>query len=635
MRVLNAATLLPLVVCVAAQLCEYESDEWGDSTIAEACFRSVLFSDEVRDETIDMLQRGMQLFGFLDISNNSPELKFPMQVDLNVELEALRSQPFSDDLEFQEAVVALFAKLQDTHTRYRVPQCYRDIDFYQPFNLIGYVSDDGQHAIGISEFIDEEVRQHFEDDLNIRVSQYLDAEVLRINFVNATEFISQYAETHVAVTKDRNTRFNIALSRFAVRSEGFRLQAGYWGYRNLERSPVPSEATVTYELRLDDGSVETVAIPWRARARRDFTGIDDFRSACFKSTRDSMDPPLDLFTNNASPRMTKGWEDEMLYRRDGPKRSKWRQDAILLETSNNAELWQINEITAALTVDTFSPSNTNEFTGAISRMLQIARDLGLTQMVLDMTNNGGGNICLGEYLHNGFFPDDITKPVYDISGSGLSFALARRASDLDNGGTFWSGGRWTDLLDVPFNNTSSAWLENGRILEFGGRERMYSQLLRSTCSANSIDGGGYRAEKIILLTHGFCGSTCAVFSMAMRSHSDVVTTVAVGGYPEDEEMQYMSFPGGQVLESTNVFSTIGQLDMPPSEFLPIDVSTTASWRFAARNIYSPYIPSRYPAEFVFHPADVHLNNDQTSATYVEEMWQRVLPLFKDTRFFHR
>lgn len=54
--------------------------------------------------------------------------------------------------------------------------------------------------------------------------------------------------------------------------QGFRLQAGYWGYRNLERSPVPSEATVTYELRLDDGSVETVAIPWRARARRDFTG---------------------------------------------------------------------------------------------------------------------------------------------------------------------------------------------------------------------------------------------------------------------------------------------------------------------------------------------------------------------------
>ena len=55
-------------------------------------------------------------------------------------------------------------------------------------------------------------------------------------------------------------------------------------------------------------------------------------------------------------------------------------------------------------------------------------------------------------------------------------------------GTHWSGGRWTDLNDVPFNNSSPSWLTDGPILEFGGRERLYSQLLRSTCSANSIDG---------------------------------------------------------------------------------------------------------------------------------------------------
>ena len=64
-------------------------------------------------------------------------LKLFPQVDLIAELEALRSQQFLNDIAFHEAVSLVFAGIQDTHTRYRPPQCYRDVDYYQPFNLVG------------------------------------------------------------------------------------------------------------------------------------------------------------------------------------------------------------------------------------------------------------------------------------------------------------------------------------------------------------------------------------------------------------------------------------------------------------------------------------------------------------------
>ena len=77
----HSVALLTLIVGASAQeQCVFSAGEWVPYAAARDCFESVPFSDEVRDETVDMLQKGMQLFGFLDISNDSPEPKFPMQV---------------------------------------------------------------------------------------------------------------------------------------------------------------------------------------------------------------------------------------------------------------------------------------------------------------------------------------------------------------------------------------------------------------------------------------------------------------------------------------------------------------------------------------------------------------------------
>ena len=53
--------------------------------------------------------------------------------------------------------------------------------FRQSRLFLRYVSENGAHTIGVSDFVDEEVRQHFEDELDIPISRYLGAEVIQIN----------------------------------------------------------------------------------------------------------------------------------------------------------------------------------------------------------------------------------------------------------------------------------------------------------------------------------------------------------------------------------------------------------------------------------------------------------------------
>ena len=60
-------------------------------------------------------------------------------MDLIADLEALRSQEFSNDYAFHEAVTGVYRQLQDTHTRYVTSWCYEDVQFYQPFILVGCV----------------------------------------------------------------------------------------------------------------------------------------------------------------------------------------------------------------------------------------------------------------------------------------------------------------------------------------------------------------------------------------------------------------------------------------------------------------------------------------------------------------
>ena len=174
----------------------------------------------------------------------------------------------------------------------------------------------------------------------------------------------------------------------------------------------------------------------------------------------------------------------------------------------------------------------------------------------------------------------------------------------------------------------------------GGLLRNYSNLVH----INDCGFWGYfiepqkdfSPEDLLILTHGFCGSTCALVANHAAIYDGVPTAVA-GGLSTRKAQQYSSFPGLQVLDAPDFFAQFDELGgdttpgLPtPDEVIPRRLPTTASFRYCIREIYPPQIvtdSSTAPMEFNFQAATWKLDDTLDTAEDPEYLWYEVLPLF--------
>ncbi|KAF9092345.1 hypothetical protein BGX23_004388 [Mortierella sp. AD031] len=83
-----------------------------------------------------------------------------------------------------------------------------------------------------------------------------------------------------------------------------------------------------------------------------------------------------------------------------------------------------------------------------------------------------------------------------------------------------------------------------------GREGTFSKKVTDRfCGAvdsikGSADDALFKAEDILVLTNGYCGSTCAILALQLHERHGV-RTMAVGGH-HGQSMAFTSFPGGAV-----------------------------------------------------------------------------------------
>lgn len=81
--------------------------------------------------------------------------------------------------------------------------------------------------------------------------------------------------------------------------------------------------------------------------------------------------------------------------------------------------------------------------------------------------------------------------------------------------------------------------------------RTYSQLIGlSDAFCAKYDLGEpldnpFEPQNVKILTHGFCGSTCALFATHLHS-VEKVETVVVGGVITQPQQQFFSFPGKRI-----------------------------------------------------------------------------------------
>eukprot|EP00211_Chloroparvula_japonica_P001028 CAMPEP_0119121380 /NCGR_PEP_ID=MMETSP1310-20130426/2039_1 /TAXON_ID=464262 /ORGANISM="Genus nov. species nov., Strain RCC2339" /LENGTH=591 /DNA_ID=CAMNT_0007110943 /DNA_START=311 /DNA_END=2086 /DNA_ORIENTATION=- len=585
------------------------------------------------------MNKSKELYCFLDIARDSPDENLPLSVDLGEELSRIATSVYENDLAFQEDLTSTYVQLNDAHAQYYKPSCYLNFEVRQPVMPAGYVAD-GEDRVAVSRFLAADLVDYFKSTTGFDITTLVGASIDTIDGEPAVEHLRAYSETSIGMSKDAGTRYHLAMVQVTPQPVVKDVAASYWATRT-KRNPLPTADSVRYTFTFPNGTTFGMEFPWTYRALKTYSGLDSFME--------------DYWSDEAGSRQSTtggagGAEEEVVRPRihpllvAGPQAPSVDTSELFEELAGNDNI-QFFILRDGQTVVMTLPSTVSgglKTWGVINSALEQAAERGATRLIIDLTNNGGGSICFGRALLSYFQPDTVPNfGPEDIPNSPLQHLLTTNAVDMGVGSTVWSPGFYTTQDGVRVQNDQIEVLEPGITHVRGGVARNYSEFVHiKQCGfwGNYIQPAkDFRPKDILILTHGFCGSMCSVISSHAAEY-DGIRTVVAGGPAAQEQQQYMSFPGGQVMDSSYAYSSFQRLGLDtspvvppdPTDLVPRELLTTGTWRYCIREIYSPVALNDFeepPLEFSFQPATYKVDDSLETAENPALLWYRILPLF--------
>ncbi|KAJ3154202.1 hypothetical protein HDU86_004746 [Geranomyces michiganensis] len=282
--------------------------------------------------------------------------------------------------------------------------------------------------------------------------------------------------------------------------------------------------------------------------------------------------------------------------------------------------------------------------------LHLLKKSGAKRMILDWTANGGGWGDLG-FAHAAVMFPHIVRDSARFRMTPLMSKFIEKAFELDlNSTTPLTMFGPANFLDpktqkAPLpSDAKRLFLDPkvGRSETYGGYTSRYSELI------NIVDGGGifdetqkhnvwdaigvkkpsepiWPKENVMLLTEGYCGSTCAHGARMLVDEVGVRSTVK-GGFAGSKPFSFSAFPGGNVLDIDQLFSDPGKIDMADYELTPQPfLANIVMWRVNVGVGYSKR--KDLPAEYAYKAADCRI--DLTEETFFPaNTWKAAAATFK-------
>lgn len=331
---------------------------------------------------------------------------------------------------------------------------------------------------------------------------------------------------------------------------------------------------------------------------------------------------------------------------------------------------------AVLSVPSFVGINAQEeFQATAEQFLTAAKAAGKKKLVIDVSANGGGTILLGYDLYKLLFPDEIDHAATDryrafeatqILNQKFSEAAEGipRVVDSDNetisdlvDSVVSSVFNYRTDIDVDLENFDSWQDKFGPALEQKGdnftslfRWNLSDVLIPLNSGGVYIHGYGplsnytqapFAAEDIVVVTDGYCASTCTIFSELMRQRAGV-KYISLGGRPREGITQAV---GG--VKGTNNYPwsyiqslaqyTVEDLSSPEegaqlnktelgeyyddTPFIRASIGNSINVNF--RDGIRDGDESNTPLQFVYEPADCRILYTKAMTVDVTAIWKAV------------
>lgn len=329
------------------------------------------------------------------------------------------------------------------------------------------------------------------------------------------------------------------------------------------------------------------------------------------------------------------------------------------------------EDVAVLSVLSFSPKSVVEYQAVAETFLADAVRDGKKRLVVDLSANNGGYILSGYDLFRQLFPQTEQVGLTRFRNNKIQDAAIRvnkkivpNPFDPEKGNLeqirayerSWDYRHDFDQNGKKFNSSSQKFAEH----MYGGTN--YSSLISwdlndpylttkgPVAFGTEITGYGSRtnftqpfaAENIIMLTDGFCASTCFLFSDFMKNQGQV-KSIAVGGLPNTKPMQAVGgIKGGELSTWADLYTKVYQdvfymwqtqdMDDPDYEYIKstwLDhreyIGYTATAGVNLRDvIQEDHVKDGVAAQFVKEDADCRLFYTKEMIKDVTSVWKKVV-----------
>ncbi|KAG7095399.1 hypothetical protein E1B28_006152 [Marasmius oreades] len=633
--------------------------KWVDPRDLRACFQSFNVDQAIKENIIEVVSKTLAFHTSVNYEIQAPP-PFDKDVheDLVADLARIKHESYPSDYDLHIDLSRTLKRLNDGHCVW-INSCYVSSYLnFLPIPLVLLTDESGKQTVNIAPEAFSVASTEFSDQIQVwqdalpgvlkgKLQSLNGAEVLAIN--GQEPFIAVNANAAITGSfQGFGTRQNSFFSSYQRSTNTFNYLPGNFAQQSLPLS----DSVVLDIVRVNNTKPEQITLPYRARINTalNFTNGASYRSInCSPTnttngvdvyaTRQTVTPPSsDAIKFQQAPPMPQSKKQLVNVMLDATPLSNVVLPPELQPPSRPLDgsfgvgsFYDLDDgKTGVLALGSFSGADFNVMQEGMLKGLTEMKARGKTQLIVDVTNNGGGFICVAHWLHRIIAgPKDTTVPQAGLDTKARNPPLARAIVNeivVNNRDPqlqlLYNPLQWNNASNQPFGAKEN-WLIPPVNVTINGRPDQFSQRLGQECqpfSSPPPDVALFDISKVAIVSNGRCASSCSLFSVTMKK-LEGAKTVVVGG-KKDVQQEYCGTVGGQSTDFATIDTEIKTVHLKNDSAAPPDLKVRGvqgiTWRlgFALDN-------SGEPEEWKEHFADLNLPLTPALVNNPNAIWKEV------------
>ncbi|KAF9525913.1 hypothetical protein CPB83DRAFT_858837 [Crepidotus variabilis] len=619
--------------------------KWVAPNDVRACFQSYKLNEKIRSNIVEVVSKTLPFHTSVNYQRQAPPPFEEIHEDLPGDVERISKKKYNSEYDMHIELSRAFKRLNDGHAAW-VNYCYGLYVNYLPIPLSLITDSNGQQSIRIAFEAFDVAKAEFPDQVDVwqnalpgalkgKLSSLSGAKVLEINGNDPWDAV----EANVAIAgsyQAHTTRQNAYFASYQRSTTGWVYRMGDFAQQSL---PLSDSVTLTV-LRLNQTKSDTFTLPYRSRFGSTSVAFAD--TATWRQNNCvalSTTNGVDVYANTTTSRRARKHfvneivDDTALVNVALPPTVTPPNPLNISQSVSQFYLLD-DKKTGVLALGSFSDGIAG-FNGQIATLLaglQALKAAGTTQLIVDVTNNGGGYICIAHWLHRIIAgPKETTEPqagLYTTARAGplarlISETIAEYKVDPDNL-LLYNSLNWAYANNTSFPPNYD-WVSPVVPKFINGHQDAFTQRLGSECPASSFNSTApahalFDPKKVAIVSNGRCASSCSLFSITMAK-KEGAKTVVVGG--KKGPQQYCGTVGGQSTDFATIDTDIKTTKLKNNTLSPPDLIVNAvngiTWRLG----YGVWSPDE-PEEWQSRPADINLPVTADISNNPVKIWERVV-----------